>query len=287
MDVSGREIEAGDLTFSCREAGIGGEPILLLHGFPETSYMWERLMTLLADAGYHCLAPDQRGYSPAARPGAVEAYSYEDLAGDVLAIAAASGFDRYHVIAHDWGAGVAWAALSVDANPIASYVAMSIPHYLAFARAVWEDPDEELYRGVLEFFIAPDHSAESALSADDFAGLRSVWATHDAAEVEAYLSVFRQPGALTGALNWYRASDAHRRALADGSTRFAKVDTPTELIWGRDDPYVRRMSVDLAADYMTGPYRVVELDAGHWLMQEAFQAVTQAVVEHLAEHRFG
>jgi pimeloyl-ACP methyl ester carboxylesterase len=247
--------------------------------------MWESLMTLLADAGYHCLAPDQRGYSPAARPEDVQAYAYEHLAGDVLAIAGAAGFDRYHVIAHDWGACVTWGALSLDASPIASYVAMSIPHYLAFARAVWEDPDEETYRGLLDLFIAPDHAAESALSADDFAALRSAWTAHDAAEVDAYLSVFRQPGALTGALNWYRASDAHRRALADGSFQFAEVDTATLLIWGRGDPYVRRMSVDLAAEYMTGPYRVVELDAGHWLVQEQSEAVTAAVIEHLAEHR--
>jgi pimeloyl-ACP methyl ester carboxylesterase len=175
--------------------------------------------------------------------------------------------------------------MSDDASPIASYVAMSIPHYLAFARSVWEDPDEAMYRSFLELFIAPDHAAESAFSADDFAGLRSTWAAHDAAEVDAYLSVFRQPGALTGALNWYRASDAHRRPLVDGSFQFDKVGTPTLLIWGRNDPYVRRMSVDLAAEYMTGPYRVVELDAGHWLLQEQFQAVSQAVAEHLAEHR--
>jgi pimeloyl-ACP methyl ester carboxylesterase len=284
--VSRRVIEAGGLSFSCREAGIGGEQILLLHGFPETSRMWEPLMTQLADSGYHCLAPDQRGYSPGARPEDVEAYAYQHLAGDVLGIAAAAGFKRYHVIAHDWGAGAMWAALSVDASPIASCVAMSIPHYLAVARAVWEDPDEESYRGFLELFIAPDHAAESVLSADDFAGLRSgAWTAHDAAEVDDYLSVFRQPGALTGALNWYRASDAHRRALANGSFQFADVDTPTLLLWGRDDPYVRRMSVDLAAEYMTGHYRVVELDAGHWLMQEQSEAVTTAVIEHLAEHR--
>ena len=285
MGASSREIGAGDLTFLCREAGIGGEPVLLLHGFSETSCMWEPLMTLLADAGYHCLTPDQHGYSPAARPGAVEAYAYEHLGGDVLAIAAAAGFERFHVIAHDWGACVAWGALSVDPSPILSYVAMSIPHYLAFAQAVWEDPDEEMYRGILEAFIAPDHSAESVLSADDYALLRSAWTTHDEAEVEAYLSVFREPGALTGALNWYRATDAHRCALVDDSFHLAKVGTPTLLIWGRDDPYVRRMGVDRATEYMTGPYGVLELEAGHWLVQEQFQAVSQAVLEHLAEYR--
>ncbi len=247
--------------------------------------MWEPLMTTLAEAGYHCLAPDQRGYSAGARPADVDAYGYPQLAGDVLAIARAAGFDRFHLIAHDWGACVSWGVLSADPGRVASYVAMSIPHYRAFARAVWEDPVEELYRGFLELFTADDRAAELVMEADDFAGLRAAWAAHDPGEVDDYLSVFRQPGALTAALNWYRASRAHRRALDDGSFVFGAVDTPTTLIWGRDDPYVRRMSVDLATEYMTGPYRVVELDAGHWLVQEQPDAVTAAVVEHLARHR--
>jgi pimeloyl-ACP methyl ester carboxylesterase len=171
--MSSRELEANGLRFSCRETGSGGEPVLLLHGFPETSRMWDPLMASLADGGFHCLAPDQRGYNAGARPTAVEAYGYEELAGDVLAIA----------------------------------------------------------------------------------------------------------------LNWYRASRAHRRALEGQPFAFRAVDTPTMLIWGRDDPYVRRLSVDLGAEYMTGPYRVVELDAGHWLVQEQPDSVMAAVVEHLSDYR--
>jgi pimeloyl-ACP methyl ester carboxylesterase len=285
MSVSSHEIEANGLRFSCRETGTSGEPVLLLHGFPETSCMWDPPMAALADAGFHCLAPDQRGYSAGARPTAVEAYGYEELAGDVRAIAEAAGFDRYHVVAHDWGAIAAWGALSLDSSAVASYVAMSIPHYLAFARAVRDDPDEEPYRGFLDLFTAEDHTAEAVLEADDFAGLRTAWTAHDAREVDSYLSVFRQPGALTGALNWYRASRAHRRALDDQSFLFRPVDTPTMLIWGRNDPHVRRMSVDLGVEYMTGPYRVVELDAGHWLAQEQPEAVMASVIEHLTDYR--
>ena len=285
MSVSSREIETNGLRFSCRESGSGGEPVLLLHGFPETSRMWEPLMTSLAAAGYHCLAPDQRGYSPGARPADVDAYTYDHLASDIHGIARAAGFERYHVVAHDWGACASWCALAIDPAPISSYVAMSIPHYQGFARAVWEDPEEELYRGFLELFVAADHAAEDAMSADDFAVLRSAWTAHDASEIDAYLTVFRQPGALTGALNWYRASRAHRRALEEDASKFGSVDTPTLLLWGRDDLYVRRMSLDLGAHYMTGPYEVVELDAGHWLVQEQPEAVTSAVMEHLAKTR--
>jgi len=282
--ASTREVEANGLRFTCREAGQGGEPLVLLHGFPETSRMWTPLMATLADAGYHCLAPDQRGYSPGARPAAVDEYGYEYLAADIHTIARAAGFDRFHLVAHDWGAGAAWAALSRDSLPIVSYVSMSIPHYSAFAHAVWEDPDEEPYRSALDFLTAADNAAEAAIADDDFALFRELWNAHDAEEVDAYLSVFREPGALTGALNWYRASRGHRRALDDSSFVFRPVETPTLLLWGRDDPYVRRMSVDLAVDYMKGPYRVVELDAGHWLVQEQPENVAREVVQHLRDH---
>ena len=258
-----REVPANGQRFLCREAGVGGEPVLLLHGFPETSRMWTRLMSELADAGYHCLAPDQRGYSPGARPAAVDDYSYENLAADVHALAEAAEWDRFHLVAHDWGACAAWAALAANPDPVASFVSMSIPHYRAFAEAAWSDPDG-LYRSYLEFFIAPDHLAEDTLAPDDFAALKAeAWTSSSPEEVADYLAVFRQDGALTGALNWYRASRGHRRALDDPpSFEFGPVATPTVLLWGRDDPYALRLSVESAADLMTGEYRVVSSRPG-------------------------
>ena len=284
MKISIRDVSANGLTFRCREAGVGGEPVLLLHGFPETSHMWARLMGDLADQGYHCLAPDQRGYSPGARPSQVEAYGYEHLAADILQIPAAAGFDRFHLVAHDWGALASWGALSVDPGPVASFVSLSIPHYRGFAEAVRDDPDEELYRGVLELLTAPGHLAEGVLGADDCAPLVSAWVSSPPAEIEDYLSVFRQEGALTGALNWYRASRGHRRALDDPDFPFVAVATPTLLIWGREDPYVRRMSLDLAAPLMVGDYRVVELDAGHWLIQDCYETIAADIAAHLRRH---
>ncbi len=285
MELSMREVEANGLRFRCREAGGGGEPVLLLHGFPETSHMWTRLMRELSDEGYHCLAPDQRGYSPGARPADVDEYGYPQLAADILGIPKAAGFDRFHLVAHDWGACASWGALAADHDHrVASFVSMSIPHYRAFAEAVYADPEEELYRGVLELLTAPDHAAEAAMIGEDYEPLTSVWEASAPDEVEDYLSVFRQDGALTGALNWYRASRAHRRALDNPDFSFDAVTTPTLLIWGRNDPYVRPMSLDLAAPLMGGEYRVVDLDAGHWLIQESYDTIAAEVTAHLGRN---
>ena len=100
-----RDIAANGMMFRCRTDGATGEPVVLLHGFPETSHMWTALMPKLAAAGYRCLAPDQRGYSPGARPDDVEAYSYRNLASDIFALADAAGFDCFHLVGHDWGGG--------------------------------------------------------------------------------------------------------------------------------------------------------------------------------------
>jgi pimeloyl-ACP methyl ester carboxylesterase len=282
-DVKIRDISANGLTFRCRETG-DGDPVILLHGFPETSCMWEGLMEALAGAGFHCLAPDQRGYSPGARPADVNAYRYEDFGGDVGAIARAAGFERFHLVGHDWGAGAGWCALAIDPAPVASWTAMSVPHIAAFATAVRDDPDQEPYRGLLAMFTSTDGSTEAAMLDNDMAGMTLAWSEASPEEVEDYKSLFGQPGALKAALNWYRAAEGHARALDDPSFRFGPVETPTLLIWGRNDPYIRQMSIDLAPPYMKGPYRVEELEAGHWLVQEQPDAVRDAILGHLEQN---
>jgi len=282
-----RDIAANGMTFRCRTDGDAGEPVVLLHGFPETSHMWTALMPQLAAAGYRCLAPDQRGYSPGARPGDVEAYSYRNLAADVFALADAAGFDRFHLVGHDWGALVGWAAVCIDRGArIASYTTLSIPHALAFAHAVYEDPEEEPYRGILQMLLT-EGAPEAMIAQNGGAALRPIYTHSPAEQVDEYIAVLSQPGAMKAAASWYRASRAHKRSIEDPDAPFGDVTVPTLLIWGNADAYVRRMSVDLAPPYMKGAYRVVEAAAGHWLAQEAPDVVERELLAHLRAHPLG
>jgi len=279
MTITTRDIEANGFTFHCREAGPqGGEPVILLHGFPESSHMWAPLLPVLADAGYRVLAPDQRGYSPGARPEGIENYSYARIASDVIALADAVGFDRFHLVGHDWGAGAGWAVVALYPQRIASYAALSVPHVGAFGRAIREDEDQAKRSTYITFFQAPG-VAEAALSADGFAGLKNVWSASSEEEKAEYLALFSQPGALTGALNWYRGS----RGIDpnDPEIQFGDVTTPTVLIWGNQDSAIGRKGVEDAAAHMKGPYKFVELDAGHWLIQEKPTEVIAEVMAHL------
>jgi len=274
-----RDLDLNGMTYRCRELG-DGEPVLLLHGFPETSAMWGGLMSSLAEAGYQCVAPDQRGYSPGARPASVDAYRYEELGGDVFAFASAFGWERFHLIGHDWGAGAGWCALAIDESPVASWTAMSVGHYRPFAKAVRDDPDEELYRG---FLNGINDDLAAVMSADDCALLKGIW-IGGPEEIEDYVSVFRDPAAVDAALNWYRACRMHMRCLEDDSFVFRPVTAPTLFLWGANDPYVRRTSAEGASSHMQGPYRFVELDTGHWLIQEKPDEVGAEILSHLKEN---
>jgi pimeloyl-ACP methyl ester carboxylesterase len=282
-----RDIQANGLTFMCRESGPDdGEPVVLLHGFPETSIMWTGLTEELASAGYHCIAPNQRGYSPGARPPDAESYNFANIGADVHEIAKAAGFDRFHLIGHDWGAGAGWCALSIDESPIKTWTALSVGHPKTFAEAIRDDPDEELYRGFITFFLDPSTAAE--LSANDCEAMKSagVWAAASPEEVADYVSVFRDPDALQAALNWYVASRGFARLFDDDRLLdFGPVFAPTLFLWGKDDPFIRTRAVRGTADQMTGPYRFVELDAGHSLIQEQYDTVLAEILSHLKDSR--
>jgi len=139
-----REIRANGMVFRARFAGresAAREPVVLLHGFPETSIMWSSLMGSLADEGYHCFAPDQRGYSPGARPGSVEDYAYPKLVSDITGLTDALGYTRFHLIGHDWGSAVGWALIHQHPDRVRSWTAMSVPHLDAFASATADDSE--------------------------------------------------------------------------------------------------------------------------------------------------
>jgi pimeloyl-ACP methyl ester carboxylesterase len=275
--VETRELPAGGLTFRAREHGAGA-PVLLLHGFPETSIMWVPLMERLAGLGFHCLAPDQRGYSPGARPEDPAQYGYDQIAGDVFAFMDAMAWPRAHLIGHDWGALAGWAALDIDPARVLSWTALSVPHPMAFRSIIEQSDDQRQKSGYIQLFQQAG-VAENVLSANEYQPLRNLYATHSREEAAEYIDVLSQDGALTGALNWYRT------AMPQAGTReWRPVATPTLHVWGRDDMAVGREATEACRRFVTGPYQLIELACGHWIVQEALDEVTPPVVAHLKKH---
>lgn len=280
MTITTRELDVRGMTFNVREAGpSGGEPVLLLHGFPETSASWIGLIPKLVTEGFRCVAPDQRGYSPKARPEGIANYATDLIVEDAFAIADACGFPwRFHLVAHDWGAGVGWRMVQRQPERIASWTSLSIPHPASFGAAFRDDPEQQAKSQYIIMFQEPG-AAEAMMEANDWALLRGVWDQHSESERAEYMERFTAPGAMTAAINWYRASFGANQA--DASANDFDVNTPTLTIWGNQDQAVGRSTTVNQARYMKGYNRFVELDAGHWLLQEKPAEVAAEVLAHL------
>lgn len=276
--------QANGLIFKVRVAGNpSDEPVILLHGWPETSHMWTQLMEKLSAEGYYCIAPDQRGFSPQARPTDVKDYEIEKLASDVVGIADAFGIQHFQLIGHDWGSAIGWAVVGLYPERVKSWTAISVPHLKAFSDAVRFNKKQKKmsqymaffqWRGIPEWFLLKK----------DRQNLRKVWKKSSPEELQDYLDVLGNKPALKASLSYYRAN---YKLLKKGEKvdDYLEVKTPTLMIWGKKDIAIGPVGVEGTAQYMKGPYEYVELAAGHWLMQEAFEDCYQPISVHLAKYK--
>jgi len=274
------DLDANGLTFTARVAGPAeGRPVLLLHGFPQSSWSWRDVLPALGAAGYRAVAPDQRGYAAGARPSATDQYGMPHLVDDVLGLADAVGADTFDLVGHDWGGMVAWVVAARHPDRIRSLTAVSTPHPAALGAAIVDGGDDQAERmSYIGFFQQPDRPERQLLGDDGSGpGLRELFASTGlpAEQTDEYVSVLTQPGALTGALNWYRAIDA----VGD----VGPVAVPTLYVWSSGDPALGRRAAETTVDWVTAPYRFVVLDGvSHWVPEEAAPALTRRLLDHLA-----
>src|SRR3954470_16765189 len=173
------QVDVGDLTFLVRADGPDdGRPVLLLHGFPETSLSWSAVTPLLTEAGLRTYAPDQLGYSPGARPGDVDAYAVTNLAQVTADLMTALDLPRADVVGHDWGANVAWALAAWHPDRVRSLTAVSAPPPAAYTAAYRADPEQKERSAYIRLFWQ-EGKAEDVLLADDARRLRRMLAGAD------------------------------------------------------------------------------------------------------------
>jgi pimeloyl-ACP methyl ester carboxylesterase len=262
---------SGSLTFPVKDSGPGatGETVILLHGFPQTASSWDALTASLGAAGYRVLAPDQRGYAPGAQPRGRRAYRISELVSDVIALIDAADLDHVHLVGHDWGAAVAWAVAAEAPERLASLTALSVPHPTAFTRAVLTS-SQALRSWYMLFFQLP-WLPERLLDPCRPGGrqrlikaLVSSGQTQEQAERDA--EALAIPGALTGALNWYRALPFSGRPLG-------AVSVPTLYVWSNGDHALGRKGAELTARFVTGPYTFKEIGGSHWIQGDVADLV--------------
>jgi pimeloyl-ACP methyl ester carboxylesterase len=257
------------LRFEVVDAGPPDAPaVVLLHGFPQQPSSFEAVASRLNAAGLRTLTPSQRGYIRAARPTRRRDYRTAATAADVVALLDTAGLAQAHLVGHDWGGRQAWGAAGWHSDRVASLTVLSTPHPAALAKSLWTSKQVLLswYMGLFQLPALPEALARRTLTKSLIDnGLPQEFA-------DRYAEAMAEPGALTGALDWYRGIPFSMRQP------LGPIKVPTSYVWGRRDSVLSRRAVELTADYVVGPYEVVELEAGHWLPETVPDAVADAVL---------
>ena len=271
-----RTYRNGDLTFDVRDRGpMGGPVAVLLHGFPERSSDWDAVAVRLHAAGVRTVAPDQRGYSPGARPSSRGSYRIAALVDDVLALVARIGVS-VHLVGHDWGAAVAWRMAAEHPAVVRTLTTVSVPHPAAFARSLVSS--SQLLRSWYVLAFQPPVVVEAAVRRFPglltgplrASGLDEVGVRRVEREVLGY-------GALPGALGWYRA------APLDALLTTPSVTVPTTHVWSTEEVALSRRGAALTGRYVDAPYELVTLQGvSHWAPQQAPDAVAEAVLARIS-----
>jgi pimeloyl-ACP methyl ester carboxylesterase len=277
--------QLGPLTFKALAAGDPaqagqGRLVLLLHGFPECDEEFRAILPALAALGYYAVAPSQRGYSPGARPGADSDYTLDHMVHDTLAMASALGADRFHLVGHDWGGGIAWIVGAQSPSRLKSLTVLSTPQLDAL-EAAGNDP-LSLQREMLGYslvFATPGMANVFMSGGPDYFALGLVAFGLPLANAEVYADALGDATALNAAMAWYRANPL------PPTGRYGVVTVPTLYAWGNEDFAFGADAAKGTQQYVNAPYRFVELNGvNHWVTETDTAKVTQLIIQQVTAY---
>ena len=277
---------ANGIDFELAEAGLQNSPdrlAICLHGFPELNISWRDQMPLLAAHGWRVWAPNLRGYGATTRPEGVDAYHIDRLVEDIGALIDASGAREVMIVAHDWGAIIAWTFAIRRVRPITRLVIMNVPHPYVFRRELklWRQrrPSWYIYFFQLpflpEWFMARNNARFIRAAFKNMAVDKSRFPR---ALLEIYAAAALRPGALTAMVNYYRSMVRTGSYFNAGA---GTVDVPVLMIWGEEDAALNIHCVDGTEDYCAD-FRLERLPGvSHWVQQEAPEKVNAILADWL------
>ena len=269
-----------------------GKLVLFVHGFPEFWYAWKNLLPGFG-RDHLAVAPDMRGYNLSSKPAEVSAYAVPHLVDDLRALAKSLGHEKFVLVAHDWGGGVAWSLGIHHPECLEKLVIINAPHPALFERELNRNPAQQAASQYMLLFRS--QKAEATLAANNYAflvdavltrGLKKGHFTED--DRQAYLAAWSQPGALTGSLNWYRAAGISPPTSADKARSFepstgpSKVNVPTLVIWGEKDQALVKENLEGLEEYVQDLTVRRIADGTHWVIHEQPTVVAAHIREFLA-----
>ncbi len=287
-DIGHGYAQVGDVRLHYAECGEGGRLVVLLHGFPECWYSWRRQLTALGRR-YRVVAPDMRGYNLSDKPGRVEDYRMSRLVDDVTGLVRQLGAREAAVVGHDWGGAVAWAVAQHYPDYVWKLASLQVPPPAVWARNLTL---RQLLRSWYMLFFQVPALPEWWIRRGDFAGLGKMFrstsrpGTFSDEDIAVYKSALREPGALTAAVNYYRANLRSFFARRPGGEirRHERVRVPTLFVYGERDFAIVPETVRGVADYVDAPYTELRLGrSNHWVQQESPAEVNAALLGFLGE----
>jgi len=278
IELKSRRVDVGDVSLHVVLAGpADGEPVVLLHGFPEFWYAWRYPLKQLAAAGFRVIAPDQRGYNLSDKPAGIDAYRVETLADDVAGLIDALGFTQVNLVGHDWGGGVAWQVVIRHPDRIRRFAVLDTPHPQASEGFESKEERVSWYRTFMQLPWLPEFSARLGNYHLLASNLRNTSApgTFPEPVMDQFRSAWDRPGASTATVNWYRAAFRHPSTFS-GEQRIA---VPTLLIVAPHDAFIPG-DVTRRSMRFLDQGRMVELERGtHWVIQEDPDTVSRLLID--------
>lgn len=255
-----------------------GDPVLLLHGFPDSSRLWRNQIPALVGAGYRTIAPDLRGFGDSDRPEGVENYSILNVLGDLNALCDELGIERAHVVGHDWGAGAAWGFASIFPDRTRTLTAISVGHPTSFRGAGPEQVMASWYMFLFQF----EGVAEELLSRNDWEFMRA-W-TKETGDFDHYVQDLSRPGALTAGLNWYRAN-ARPESWVGEPLELPPITAPVMGLWSSGDFALTEHQMVESEKFVQGPWRYERIEnASHWIPLDAPDQLSDLLLDFFAEN---
>ena len=262
-----------------------GTPVILLHGFPEFWRGWSKQVEPLANAGYRVIVPDQRGYNLSDKPKGVKSYQVDTLVADILGLIDTLGYEKVHLIGHDWGAVVAWAFAIWHPERLHRLGILNVPHPAVMLNFLRRGDPEQLRRSWYVFAFQAPWLPEYFLRRNDWRNavrvLRGSGKIHTFSneDIVEYKKAWAQPGAMTAMINWYRAAVRYLpRLLKD-----VRVKVPTLLLWGMKDVALSHRMARPSIDYCDNGKLVFFEDATHWVQRDEADNVTTLLLEFLRQ----
>jgi pimeloyl-ACP methyl ester carboxylesterase len=266
------QVDAGGVRLHVEDHG-SGTPVLLIHGWPDSAYLWRHQIPFLTSHGYRAIAPDMRGFGRSDRPPRVEDYALTRIVGDVAAILDALGVAEAHVVGHDWGAAVAWFTAMFLPSRVRTLTVLSVGHPRA-PRTL-----RQYEMAWYQLFFQFEGIAEATLQFDDWAWLRKF--SRGDGDLDRYIEDLSRPGALTASLNWYRANLAPR--MPEPPRGLPPVLAPTLGVWSSGDHYLDGEGMEKSGECVAGPWRhEVIPGASHWIPLDAPDRLNGLLADWLA-----